>query len=297
MTAKISDWIASVRLKNKRVILSRSKAGTVLIGIFLAAVSAYMLLPVFYSVVQAFKPIDEIFAYPPRFFVRNPTLENFKSVFKLAGNLWVPFSRYLFNSLFISVGGTVVYVFISALAAYPLAKGKFPGRLIISQLIVWALLFAGDVTNMPRYIIIARLGMVDTYWAIILPAFAGTIGVFLMRQFIVSAIPDTTIEAAHIDGANEWMVFFKVVMPGVKPAWLTVSIFAFQMFWNMSSGTYIYSENLKQLPAVLSSISAAGIARAGAGAAVSVMMMILPITVFLIAQSSVSETMAHSGLK
>lgn len=285
------------RLRTHRVILSRSKGGTFAIGVFVSLMSLFMLLPVIYSVIQAFKPIEEIYAYPPKFFVQNPTIENFKMVLKLAGNLWVPFSRYLFNSLLIAVAGTFISVFISTLAAYPLAKGRFPGRVAISSAIVIAMLFNGSVTTMPRYLIIAGLGFVDTYWAVLLPAMAGTMGVFLMRQFMVTAIPDSTLEAARIDGANEYTIFFRIVTPSVRAGWMTLIIFSFQNFWNSTNATYIYSEELKQLPSVLSSIAAGGIARAGASSAVAVIMMLLPIIVFLISQSSITETMSHSGLK
>lgn len=283
--------------RERRVRLSRSKTGTFGIFLFMLVMGAYMLLPVLYSVVQAFKPIDEIFAFPPRFFVRNPTLENFKQVLLLADNLWVPFSRYVFNSLLVSLGGTFLYVMISSLAAYPLAKAKFRGISLISTLVVWTLLFNADVTAMPRYIVISKLGMINTYWAVVLPMLSGTMGVFLMRQFIISAIPDSTLEAARIDGASEYCIFFRIVMPSIKAAWMTVAIFGFQTFWNFNPQSYIYSENLKQLPAVLSSIAAGGIARAGAASAVSVILMIPPILIFILSQSSVVETMAHSGLK
>lgn len=297
MRQAIARRLLLFRRREGSVRLSRSRAGTFGIFIFMAIVSVFMALPILYSVIQAFKPLDEIFAYPPRFFVRNPTLDNFRQVMLLADNLWVPFTRYLFNSLAIAIGGTIVYVIISSLAAYPLAKTKLPGMSIISTLIVWTLLFNGDVTAMPRYMIISALGMVNTYWAVVLPALSGTMGVFLMRQFIVSAIPDSTLEAARIDGAGEFHIFSRVVMPSIKPAWMTVVIFGFQAFWNANVQNYIYSENLKPLQAVLTSITAGGIARAGASAAVTIIMMIPPIVIFLISQSSVVETMAHSGLK
>lgn len=295
--SKIAEWFENLRVKNSRVILSRSKAGTFAIGIVVTLMSLFMLLPVIYSTVQAFKPIEEIYAYPPRFFVQNPTIDNFKMVLQLSGNLWVPFSRYLFNSLLISVAGTFIQVFIGTLAAYPMAKGRFPGRQLLSKAIIWAMLFNGSVTTMPRYLIIAGLGMVDTYWAILLPAMASTMGVFLMRQFMITAIPDSTLEAARIDGAHEFSIFFHIVVPSVRAGWMTLVIFAFQGFWNSTNGTYIYSEELKQLPSVLSSIAAGGIARAGASSAVAVIMMVLPMIVFLISQSSITETMSHSGLK
>ncbi len=294
---KIKNWFEELHVKNSRVILSRSKAGTFFIGFFVALMSSFMILPVFYAIIQAFKPIEEVFAYPPKFFVQNPTLDNFKLVLQLAGNLWVPFSRYLFNSLLVSICGTTITVFVSSLAAYPLAKGRFPGKTLISSAIVLAMLFNGNVTTMPRYLIIAGLGLIDTYWAIFLPALANTMGVFLMRQFVISTVQDSTLEAARIDGAGEFKIFFRIVMPSIRSAWLTLIIFSFQNFWNNSYGNYIYSEELKELPAVLSSIAAGGIARAGAASAVTVIMMILPIIVFLISQSSITETMSHSGVK
>ena len=163
---------------------------------------------------------------------------------------------------------------------------------------MWALLFRPEVTAIPQYVIVSKLGMVNTYWALILPALASTMGVFLIRQFVVVAIPDATLEAARIDGASEYRIFYKIVMPGIKPALMTAIIFTFQALWNSADGTqFIYSEKLKSLPNVLSTIVAGGIARAGAASAVSVILMIPPIIVFLISQSSVMETMTRSGLK
>ena len=292
----LNNWIAEYRSR-KKVMLSRSKAGNFGVLLFLILVSAFMILPMIYSVVQALKPIDEIFAFPPRFFVKHPTLDNFKQLFKLCDNLWVPFSRYLFNSLAVSIIGTGLYVVVATLAAYPLAKCNDKAMYFISQLIVIAMLFRTEVTAVPQYIVIAKLGMIDTYFALVLPVLATTMGVYLIRQFIITAIPDDTLEAARIDGAGEYKIFFSIVIPSVRPAILTLIIFTFQSLWNSVGTQYIFSEELKQLPSVLSSISAGGLARSGASAAVSVVMMIPPIIVFLISQSSVMETMTHSGLK
>lgn len=278
--------------------LSRSHMGNFFVFLFLLIVGSFMALPLIYTLLQSVKPTEELFTYPPKFYVKNPTFDNFKQAAQLAGNLWVPFSRYLFNSLFISVVGTSAYIVVASLAAYPMAKAKkLPGMLFISQLIVWTLLFRAEVTAIPQYIIIAGLGMVNTYWALLLPALAGTFGVFLMRQFMVSTIPDAILEAARIDGANEYSIFWKIAMPCVKPAWMTLIIFTFQGLWSTTGANYIYEESMRMLPNVLSQIAAGGIARAGAGSAVAVIIMIPPIIVFLISQSSVMETMAHSGIK
>lgn len=281
----------------KRVRLSRSAGGTFVIFLFLIIMGVFMALPLVYSVVQAFKPINELFAYPPKFFVKNPTLDNFYQVFELANNLWVPLSRYVFNSVLVSVLGTFLYVIIASLAAYPLAKVNFPGRAAVSALIVWMILFRPEVTAVPQYIIISKLKMVNTYWAILLPAMAGSFGVFLMRQFMVSSIPDAVLEAARLDGAGEMRIFRQIVLPCVRPAWFTLTIFTFNGLWNTTGLTYIYTEDLKTLPSVLQTISAGGMARAGAASAVSMILMIPPILIFIICQSSVMETMSQSGMK
>lgn len=300
MEKQMSLWrrIKFNRRSKKQVLLSRSHAGNIGILVFLILICAFMALPMVYAIIQAFKPIDEIFLYPPRFYVKNPTIDNFVQVIVLAGNLWVPFTRYLFNSLFVTIVGTVVYLIIAAMAGYSLAKGKFRGREAIGQAVTLTLLFRAEVTAIPAYIIVAALGMIDTYWALLLPPLAGSMGVFLIKQFATSSIPDATLEAARIDGASEYKIFSSIVIPSIKPALLTVVIFTFQAMWN-NAGTsqYIFSESLKDLPTVLSTISAGGIARQGAASAVAVILMIPPIVVFLATQSSVMETMTHSGMK
>lgn len=281
----------------KKVRLSRSFGGTFAIFMFLVIIGVFMALPIVYSIVQSIKPLEEIFAYPPKFFVKNPTFDNYVQVYQLCQNLWVPLSRYVFNSLCISVLGTVVYVFIASMAAFPLSKHNFPGKVIISLVIVWALLFRPEVTGVAQYIIISKLNMINTYWSMLLPPLAGTFGVFLMMQFMKTSIPDSLLEAARIDGAKEYRIFFSIAMPAVKPAWLTLVIFTFQSFWNATGVSYIYDESLKTLPSVLTNISSGGLARSGASSAVAVILLVPPIIIFIISQSSMTETMAHTGLK
>lgn len=280
----------------KKVTLSRSTAGTVAIFAFLAAVGVFMLLPIVYVLVTAFKPLNEILAYPPKFFVQHPTLSNFSDLIEITQETWIPFERSLFNSLFVAVSGTAVYIIIASMAAYPLAKGRSKYIAVYYQVVVLAILFRPEVTRTPLYIIISKMGMVNTYWALLLPVLAGSFGVFLMRQFMMT-IPNAMIEAAKVDGANDFVIFWRLVMPMVKPAWMTLAIFTFKDLWNTGESQYIYEESLKTLTAVMQSISSAGIARAGAGAAVALIMMIPPVTVFVISQSSVMETMATTGIK
>lgn len=257
----------------------------------------FSVLPLVYAVSNAFKPLNELFLFPPVFFVRNPTLNNFYDLFVLMSSSWVPFSRYVMNTLVISLAGTAGHVILASLAAYALAKHKFPGSKVMFGIVLLSLMFAREVTNIPNYLIVSKLGWVDTYWAIILPAWSASLGLFLMKQFIENMIDDALIEAARIEGASEWRTFWQIVMPNVKPGWLTLIILSFQGLWGETGGQFIYSEQLKTLPYALNQIIAGGIARAGVGAAVGVIMMIVPIVVFVINQSKVIDTMGASGIK
>lgn len=283
--------------KNFSQKFSHSAGGNLVNFLFLLLVAFFMMVPFVFTVGNAFKPLDEQFLYPPGILPQSPTLQNFFSISSLMRESWVPFSRYIFNSVFITAVGTFFHIIVSSLGAYAVAKFDFPGRKIFFELIVLSLLFNGTVTAMPNYLIMSKLGMVDTYWAIILPAIGSSLGFFLMKQFIEQMIPDSMIEAAQIDGANGWTIFIRIVMPIVKPAWLTLIIFSFQSLWNTTGGNVIFNENLKTLPHALSNIVAGGIARTGAAAAVSLIMIIPPVFVFIISQSNVIETMGSSGLK
>ena len=229
-------------------------------------------------------------------FPRNFTFENFTDLFNLIGNTRIPISRYFYNTIFITVFGVAGHVLFGALAAYPLAKQKFPGKAFINQLIVYSLMFSGLVTMVPNYLVISWLGLIDTPFSIIITSWGFTLGLFLMRQFMVT-IPTELLEAARMDGAGEYRIFFKVVMPLVKPAWLTVIILLFQQLWSTDGGAFIFTENLKPLSFALQQIVAGGIARTGASAAVALLMLIVPITVFIISQTKIIDTMAHSGIK
>ena len=282
--------------KTSKKRLNRKIGGDIAIFIFLALVGAFMLLPFVYSIVQSIKPMSEIFIFPPRFFVRNPTLENFSSLFQMVNTAWVPFLRYLFNSLFVSLVATAAHVILASMAAFPLAKFRFPGSNLLFQIIVVSLLFTTEVTALPLYIVMAELHLIDTYMALIFPAIGASLGLFLMKQFMTS-IPDSTIEAARVDGAKTFYIFWKIVMPNVKPAWLTCVIFAFQSIWNNDGAQFIYDEAYKTLPTLFRQISEGGIARAGVSAAAAVLLMIPPIVIFVTSQGQVMETMAHSGMK
>ena len=277
--------------------LGRSVSGNIAILFLLTVMALLMLIPLVYAVSNALKPFDELFVFPPRLLVRNPTGENFIDLFNLMADSWVPFSRYFFNTIFITAVGTAGHVLIASMAAYALAKFDFRGRNLLFGMVVLALMFSPAVTAVPSYIIMARLGWVDSLAALIIPAFQSSLGLYLMKQFMEQLLPDSLIEAARIDGKSEAGIFFTIAFPLAKPAWLTLIILTVQSLWNNTGGTYIYSEQNKTLPMALTQITASGISRAGAGAAVTVVMMVIPITLFILVQGSMIETMATSGMK
>lgn len=283
-------------IKIKRRKPNRSRVGDFFIYIFLLLMAIAMIFPLVYAVNSALKPLDELFMFPPKIFAQNPTLDNFSDLFVTMGKSWVPFSRYIFNTVAITVIGTVGHLIIASMGAFVIAKYDFPGGKTFFNIVVTALMFTGYVTQIPNYLIINALGWIDTYFAIIVPAFALPMGFFLMKQFM-EGLPMSLIEAAKIDGANEWRVFIGIVMPNVKPAWLTMIIYSVQGLWNNSASMYIYSEERKTLVYALQQVQSGGVARTGQAAAVSVIVMIVPIVIFIFSESQILETMASSGLK
>ncbi|MCR2806833.1 carbohydrate ABC transporter permease [Paenibacillus soyae] len=276
--------------------LNRSFTVSFMLFALLALFGAFMALPLIYAVNNAFKPLDELFIFPPRFFVVNPTLENFYDLFALMGNSWVPLTRYIANTLLITLLGTAGHILLASAAAYPLAKYRFYGSTALFSIVVLSLMFSPHVTAIPNYMVMSWLGWINTHASIIIPSLAFPLGLFLMKQFM-EQIPDALLEAAKIDGASEYRIYWSIVMPNVKPAWLTLMILQFPMLWGSDGGNFIYSENLKTLHYALGQITLGGIARAGVGAAVALILMIVPITLFVISQSSVMQTMATSGMK
>lgn len=277
--------------------VNRSRAGNVAMFVFLFIVASFTALPMIYAVSTSLKPLDELWKFPPSLIVvQKPTLKNFSDLVAVMSNSWVPFSRYIFNSFFITAAGTAGNVVFASMAAYPLAKKQFPGGGAFFKLIVFSLMFTPAVTSIPTYMVMSTLGWIDSYLAIIVPAFGSTLGLYLIRQFMLG-VPNALLEAAKIDGASEWRIFWRIVMPQVKPAWLTAMIFSVQNLWNVGSSNFIYEEKLKTLPYAMSQIVSAGIARAGVGAASTVVMMTVPIAIFLFAQNNIVETMASSGIK
>ncbi|MDE7325510.1 MAG: carbohydrate ABC transporter permease [Lachnospiraceae bacterium] len=275
----------------------RSKIGNGFVIVLLLLLGAFMAFPLYYTVIQSLKPSEELFQFPPRLYVLRPTGQHYTELLQLMSNLWVPFSRYLFNTLFVTFTGTILHVVLAGMAAYPLAKHKFPGRDALFAIILLGLMFVGQVTFLPMFIIVSKLGILNTYWAYICPSVGASLGLFLIKQFI-EQLPDALLEAARIDGASEWKTYFSIVVPNIKPAILTVFIFQFVNIWNGLSKEMVYDEQLKVVKVALEQVSASNAyARMGSGMAGSVLLMIPPIIIFILMQRNVVETMTFAGMK
>ena len=279
---------------NKRV--GKSWKNDIGIFLLLCFLGIFMIAPIYIAIVTSIKPVQEIFIMPPRLYAIDPTGDNFKDLFMVANNSWVPFSRNVFNSIFVTVTATILHVVFACMASFILAKCRFPGAKLINKIVVIALLFNSTVTYIMQYIVMANLGMINTYSALILPLIATSMGLYLMIQS-VGQIPDAMIEAAKVDGAGLMRICWGIVMPNSKPAIMTIIIFQFQAAWNSTGGNLVYDEALKTIPTVVQQIAAAGIARQGAIAASAVVLMVPPLAIFIAAQSNVMETMAHAGMK
>ncbi len=277
---------------------TRSKFGTFVIAMFLILFGAFMLLPMIYLIVTSLKPLEEIMAFPPKFYVVSPTFENYANLPKLLSTEWVPFSRYILNSVFVSIVTTALHVFVASAAAFVLSKyNKYKFFNIMFWVVQLSLLYNAYTLAIPQYTIMAKLNMLNTYWVYILPYLPSALGVFLLKQYMDSSIPESLLEAARIDGANCFMIYFQIALPLVKPAMLTLVLFAFKDLWSQSASSMIFDEDIKLLPNIISQIAVGGITRQGSTMAATVLMLLFPVGVYLISQSSITKTMSSSGIK
>ncbi len=283
-----------LRASNKQA--GRRYGGTIAIFTVLLLVGLFMLLPIYLTVIMSIKPVEELFIFPPKLYAVRPTLDNFRDMFRDMSSNRVPFSRYVFNSISVTVTVTVLQCIFCSMAAFVLAKCRFPGSKLINSIIVIALLYQSNVIYIMQYIVMSRLHLIDSPLALIPPSITSPMGLFLMRQSI-SQIPDSIIEAAKVDGAGLFRICWQIVMPNQKPALMTLIIFAFQAAWNIQSGSLVFREEYKTLPTVVTQAAASGLAKAGVAMAAAVFMLVPPIVIFMLAQRQVIETMAHSGIK
>lgn len=286
--------IRKLRASNRRA--GRKVGGSIAIFLFLLILGLFMVLPIWLMIVNAVKPVNEMFIFPPKWYTLNPTLDNFKDTYRVLGQMWVPFSRYVFNSIFVTASVTVLQCVFASMAAFCLAKVNFPGSKFINAVIVLSLLYNSSVIYLMQYMVMSELNMINKMSALILPAVGSSMGLYLMRQSMMS-VPDAMIEAAKVDGANLFTICWRIVIPNQKPALMTMAIFAFQGAWNITGGSVVYDESLKTLPTVIQQAASAGISRQGVTMAAAVILFAPPVLFFILAQSQVMETMAHSGIK
>lgn len=259
-------------------------------------------LPIVFIIFHAFKPMEELFAFPPKFITTNPTLDNFRKLIKASRSAGIPISKYVFNSIFITAVVVFGSLLFSTMAAYALSKLKFKGRNVMMQINQIALMFVSVAVMIPRYLVVNKLGMIDTYWAEILPLIALPVGLFLVKQF-VDQVPDSLIEAAYMDGAKEWQIYLKVIIPLIKPAIATAAILVFQQVWTNleTSNYYINDDSLKSLAFYMNTLTSTTttntVAGQGVAAAASLIMFLPNLILFCILQKNVMNTMAHSGIK
>lgn len=267
--------------------------------LYLIPIAVFMGMPIIYIINHAFKPMDELFAFPPRFFVNHPSLINFQNLFHQAAGSSIPISRYVFNSIVVTVAVVALSVVISTMAGFALSKMKFKLSGFIFEANNIALMFVATAVTIPRYLTINAIGILDTYWAHILPLIAMPVCLFLIKQFI-DGVPNALLEAAQLEGANAWTIYRKIVLPMVKPAIATGAILAFQTVWNNTetSSLFTSTESIRTLSFYMNTLTSVGTVQGqGMAAAASLIMFVPNLVLFIILQSNVMDTMAHSGLK
>ncbi|MDY6323533.1 MAG: carbohydrate ABC transporter permease [Catonella sp.] len=286
--------------RGKRINPKKFDKSQIKIIVILSPLIIFMALPIVFIANHAFKPMDELFAFPPTFFVKNPTVENFTKLMKFSRTSGVPLSRYVFNSLIVTLLTVGLSLLFTTMAAFALSKLKFKGRNLMMQINQVALMFVATAVLIPRYLVICRLGMIDTVWAHVLPLIAYPVALFLVKQF-VEQVPDSLIEAAYMDGATDWQVYHKLIIPMIRPAIATAAILVFQQVWtNMeTSNYYINDDSMKTLTFYLNSLVNVNNTVSGQGmaAAASLILFLPNLILFIILQNSVMNTMANSGIK
>ena len=278
----------------------RFERGQIKILLILLPLALFMVLPIVFIINHAFKPMEELFAFPPTFFVRNPTLDNFTKLIKFSRNAGIPLTRYLFNSLTVTVLTVGLSLLLTTCAAFAFSKIKFRGRSLMLQINQIAIMFVATAVLIPRYMVISRLGMIDTVLAHVLPLVAMPVALFLVKQF-VDQVPDSLIEAAHLDGASDLQVYWHIILPVIRPAVATAMVLVFQQVWtNLETSNYFTNdESMKTLTFYMNTLVNAsnGVAGQGVAAAASLIMFIPNLILFIICQNAVMNTMATSGIK
>jgi len=288
--------------KGHRMNPDKFEKGQIKLYLFVVPLVLVTGLPIIFIIFHAFKPMEELFAFPPKFITVHPTLDNFRKLLKASRSAGIPLSKYVFNSIFITIAVVGSSLLFSTMASYALSKLKFKGRDMMLQINQIALMFVSVAVMIPRYLIVNKLGLIDTYWAQILPLIPLPVALFLIKQF-TDQVPDSLIEAAYMDGAKEWQIYWKVIIPLIKPAIATAAILVFQQVWSNleTSNYYINDDSLKSLAFYMNTLTSTTttntVAGQGIAAAASLIMFLPNLILFCIVQKNVMNTMAHSGIK
>ncbi|MBR6897049.1 MAG: carbohydrate ABC transporter permease [Lachnospiraceae bacterium] len=288
--------------KGHRMNPDRFEKGQIKLYIFVIPLALLTGLPIIFIFFHAFKPMEELFAFPPKFITTHPTLDNFRNLFKASRSAGIPLSKYVFNSLLITAAVMLFSLLFTTMAAFALSKLKFRGRTLMMKINEIAIMFVAVAVMIPRYLIVNKLGLVDSYWAQILPLIPLPVALFLVKQF-VDQVPDSLIEAAYVDGAGDLRIYFKIILPLIKPAVATAAILVFQQVWTNleASNYYINDEGLKSLAFYMNTLTSTSttntVAGQGISAAAGLIMFVPNLILFCILQKNVMNTMAHSGIK
>lgn len=286
--------------KGKRINPRKFELGQLKIILIILPLVIFMAMPIVFIINHAFKPMEELFAFPPTFFVKNATLENFTKLVKFSRASSIPLSRYIFNSLIVTVLTVGASLLLTTLSAFALAKIKFKGRNMLTQINQIAIMFVGTAVLIPRYLVVCKLGLIDNVLAHVLPLVAMPVALFLVKQF-VEQVPDSLLEAAYMDGATDFQVYYKVILPMIKPAIATAAILVFQQVWtNMETSNYFMNDDgMKTLTFYMNTLANANntVAGQGVAAAASLIMFLPNLILFIVLQRSVMNTMANSGIK
>ncbi len=286
--------------KGKRINPRKFEPSQLKIIIAILPLVIFMALPIVFIINHAFKPMEELFAFPPTFFVKNFTLDNFTKLMKFSNASGTPLSRYIFNSAIVTLATMGLALLLTTMSAFALAKIKFKGRNMLVNINQIAIMFVGTAVLIPRYLVICELGVIDSYLAHILPLVAMPVALFLVKQF-VEQVPDSLLEAAYMDGASDFKVYVQVILPMIKPAIATAAILVFQQVWtNMETSNYFVNDDtMKTLTFYMNTLANANNSVAGQGvaAAASLIMFLPNLILFIILQKQVMNTMASSGIK
>ncbi|MBA7507299.1 L-arabinose transport system permease protein AraQ [subsurface metagenome] len=254
---------------------------------------AITLAPFIWMISTSFKSSESVFTFPPQWIPKHPTIEQYQTLFRE-----VNFLQFFKNSVIVAFGITLFSLFLNSLGGFAFAKHKFPGREKIFALLLATMMVPGQITMIPVFLMLKSVGLINSYWGLIIPAGASAFGIFLMRQFITT-IPTDLIESARIDGCSEFRIYWTIILPLCKPVLAALGIFTFMGSWNAFLWPLIImiKENMYTLPVALANLSGQYATKFGLLMAGAVVVVIPVLIVFIVAQRYVIKGVAVTGLK